>query len=113
VPESTPGVERFDADGVGRRITLRYWAPGDRFQPIGLGRPAKLQDLFTNAKVLRTERHRRLIGVTDGGEIFWVEGLRIGDRFKLTGATRRILEWRWRRPGTPGVRKVAAQKPPC
>jgi hypothetical protein len=31
------------------------------------------------------------------GEIFWVEGLRIGERFKLTAATRQCLLWRWRR----------------
>jgi hypothetical protein len=31
------------------------------------------------------------------GEIFWVEGLRIGERFKLDKGTRRALKWCWRR----------------
>jgi tRNA(Ile)-lysidine synthase len=100
--ESEAGLEQFDADQVGRRITLRHWTPGDRFQPIGLGGPTRLQDLFTNAKVPRAERHRRVVGVTEAGEVFWVEGLRIGDRFKLTKDTRRILVWRWRRRGQGG-----------
>jgi tRNA(Ile)-lysidine synthase len=28
-------VEYFDADKVGKRVRLRHWRPGDRFQPIG------------------------------------------------------------------------------
>jgi len=32
-----------------------------------------------------------------GGEIFWVEGLRISENFKLTAETGRLLAWRWRR----------------
>jgi hypothetical protein len=31
------------------------------------------------------------------GEIIWVEGLRISERFKLTKTTRRRLVWRWQR----------------
>jgi len=31
------------------------------------------------------------------GEIFWVEGLRISEKFKLTPETQRWLVWRWRR----------------
>ena len=106
--EPEPGRERFDAGQVGHRVTLRLWQPGDRFQPIGLPGAAKLQDLFTNAKVPRAERRRRVLGVTGSGEIFWVEGLRIGERFKLTGATRRVLEWRWQRQPGSGS-KVAAR----
>lgn len=104
-----PGREVFDADRIGPAITLRHWRPGDRFQPIGLARAAKLQDLFTNAKVPRAERHARVVAATAAGGIFWVEGLRLGERGKLTPATRRVLEWRWRR----GVTMVAAEERPC
>jgi tRNA(Ile)-lysidine synthase len=97
-PNSIASVEFFDVDKVGRRISLRHWQPGDRFQPIGLPRPAKLQDLFTNAKVPAAERRQRVVAEAENGEIFWVEGLRIGDRFKLDTGTRRRLKWRWQRP---------------
>jgi tRNA(Ile)-lysidine synthase len=93
------GCERFDADAVGPRVVLRHWRPGDRFQPSGLARPVKLQDLFTNAKVPARERHRRLVAVAADGRIFWVEGLRISEPFKLGAATRTELVWRWRRAG--------------
>jgi tRNA(Ile)-lysidine synthase len=92
-----PGIERFDADAVGGCIVLRHWRRGDRLQPIGMAAPVKLQDLFTNAKVPRSERHRRLLAATVQGDIFWAEGLRISERHKLRPQTRRVLEWRWRR----------------
>lgn len=88
------GQEMFDAATIGGTILLRHWQPGDRFQPIGMKRPVKLQNLFTNARVPAAERRRRVIATTAGGEIFWVEGLRIGERFKLTSATETCLVWR-------------------
>jgi len=92
------GRERFDADAVGTGVRLRHWRPGDRFRPSGYPVAAKLQDLFTNAKVPSAERHRRVVAESAAGQIFWVEGLRIGEEFKLTPGTRRQLEWRWCRP---------------
>ncbi len=88
-------VECLDADKVGPKIRLRYWMAGDRFQPSGLTAAAKLQDLFTNSKVPREERRRRVVAIASGGEIFWVQGLRIGERFKLGPETVRRLEWKW------------------
>ncbi|HWX18302.1 MAG TPA: tRNA lysidine(34) synthetase TilS [Candidatus Binatia bacterium] len=92
-----PAQEFFDADKVGSPILLRHWQSGDRFQPIGLRHSLKLQDFFTNQKVPRPRRHRLLLGVTALGEVFWVEGQRISDRFKLRKATIRRLLWRWQR----------------
>jgi tRNA(Ile)-lysidine synthase len=94
-----PNVEYFDADKIGERICLRHWQPGDRFQPIGADTPRKLQDLLTNAKIPRAERHRRIVAVTADGEPFWVEGLRISEPFKLTSSTKHRLNWQWSREG--------------
>jgi tRNA(Ile)-lysidine synthase len=92
------GREFFDADRIGPRVVLRHWQPGDRFQPIGLPVPVKLQDLFTNRKVLRRQRHESIVAATTQGELFWVEGLRISERFKLRQRTKRRLQWSWERP---------------
>ncbi len=91
------GCEYFDADRVGDGATLRHWQPGDRFQPIGMPQPVKLQDLFVNAKIVRAQRHELVVAETAQGEIFWVEDLRIGERFKVSEKTRRILRWTWKR----------------
>jgi tRNA(Ile)-lysidine synthase len=89
--------ECFDADKVGLRVRLRHWQAGDRFQPIGMACPVKLQDFFTNQKVPRAWRRRLIVATTARGELFWVEGLRISERFKLTKHTIRGLQWRWKR----------------
>lgn len=96
-PRGKADTEFFDANKVGNQITLRHWRPGDYFRPIGLKSAVKLQDLFTNAKIPRDQRHGLIVAVATGGEIFWVEGLRISENFKLTPETKRRLLWRWRR----------------
>ena len=102
-PKFAAGVEYFDADKVGSRVLVRYWRPGDRFQPIGLGVQVKLQDLFTNEKIPRPVRHQLVVAATASGDLFWVEGLRIAERFKLDKQTRRRLKWQWLR-GNPMLR---------
>jgi tRNA(Ile)-lysidine synthase len=96
-PHGRKACEYFDADKVGGKITLRHWRPGDRFQPIGLKSAVKLQDLFTNRKIPRARRRELMVAAAENGEIFWMEGLRISENFKLTPQTRRRLVWRWRR----------------
>jgi tRNA(Ile)-lysidine synthase len=88
--------EYFDADRVGSPVRLRHWQPGDRFQPIGMACPVRMQDFFTNQKVPRDRRRRLLVAATAKGEVFWVEGMRIAERFKLTKETIRRLQWRWK-----------------
>jgi tRNA(Ile)-lysidine synthase len=97
LPKSQPGRELFDADKIGDQIMLRHWQAGDRFQPIGMNSTVKLQDLFTNAKVTRAQRHSLIVALAADGGIFWVEGVRISERYKLTKSTIRRLHWRWRR----------------
>jgi tRNA(Ile)-lysidine synthase len=98
LPKPRANTEFFDADLVGDRIVLRHWRDGDRFQPIGMKQRVKLQDFFVNQKIPRERRHELLLATTtDSNEIFWIEGQRIGERFKVTPTTRHILEWRRQR----------------
>ena len=62
-----------------------------------MGCPVKLQDFFTNQKVPRGRRRQLVVAEAEDGEAFWVEGLRISERFKLTERTIRRLQWRWKR----------------
>jgi tRNA(Ile)-lysidine synthase len=96
-PAPRAGAGSFDAAKVGSAIRLRHWRPGDRFQPIGMNGRVKLQDLFTNAKIPAARRRRLVVAEAASGEIFWVEGLRIGELCKLGPWTRERLQWRWRR----------------
>jgi len=96
-PKKRVNCEFFDADKIGKDLILRHWLPGDRFQPIGMDSPVKLQNLFTNQKILRSRRYRLIVGATPSGEVFWVEGLRLAERFKLDKYTTRRLKWCWKR----------------
>lgn len=90
------GGECFDSEKVGRQIILRHWRPGDRFHPIGAPQAVKLQDFFTNEKIPREQRRRLVVAVAADGRIFWIEGCRIAEGFKLDKSSRRVLIWRWR-----------------
>ena len=96
-PNPASSREKFDADKVGPHIVLRHWQPGDRFQPIGMPSAVKLQDIFTNQKVPRQQRRELVFAATAQGEVFWVEGLRISEQFKLTRNTKQCLHWAWKR----------------
>jgi len=109
-PTPREGAESFDAGKVGSAGRLRHWRPGDRFQPIGMTQPVKLQDLFTNSKIPAAGRRRLVVAETAGGVLFWVEGLRIGELFKLGPTTRERLRWRWRRADN-AVRTSPEQRP--
>jgi tRNA(Ile)-lysidine synthase len=97
LPTRKAGTEYLDAELVGSKVVLRHWRKGDRFQPIGMSTEVKLQDLFVNQKVPRAHRHKLVLAETEKGHIFWVEGLRISERFQLTKGTKRRLQWQWSR----------------
>jgi tRNA(Ile)-lysidine synthase len=66
--------------GLGSTVTVRAWREGDRMRPAGLGGTKTLQDLFTDRKVPRALR-RTLPVVEAAGEIVWVAGVAVDERF--------------------------------
>lgn len=58
-------------------LYVRCWKPGDRFSPSGMQGSKKLQDLFTDLKVPKEERHRLPIIVDREGRILGVANLRV------------------------------------
>jgi tRNA(Ile)-lysidine synthase len=65
---------------LGSALTVRAWRDGDRMRPAGLGGTKSLQDLFTDMKVPRALR-RTLPVVEADGEIVWVAGVAVDERF--------------------------------
>jgi tRNA(Ile)-lysidine synthase len=101
VPLPVPGRARFGdweveaAAGVRGEVsvlagalrhgaTVRGWRDGDRMRPVGLGGTKTLQDLFTDRKIPRALR-RTLPIVETGGEIVWVAGVALDERFAASG----------------------------
>jgi tRNA(Ile)-lysidine synthase len=89
VPEG-PEVATLDSARLGDRVEVRSWRAGDRIRPLGMEGSKTLQDLFTDTGVRRSLR-RSLPVVVAGGEIAWVPGVAVGERFRITPATRRAI----------------------
>ena len=69
---------------------MRSWREGDRIRPAGLGGSKSLQDLFTDRKVPRALRH--LLPVVESeGEIVWVAGVAVAERFKAAAGEQDVV----------------------
>jgi tRNA(Ile)-lysidine synthase len=78
----------FDAAALGADLEVRAWRPGDRV------RSRTLQDLFTDRKIPREQRHQLPV-VVAGGEIAWVPGVATGERFRAGPGTRERARLSW------------------
>ncbi len=83
-------VAHFDLQKAGMNLCVRRSQPGDRFQPLGMSMPKKLQTFMVDAKIPRSWRGRIPI-VCSPQQIIWVVGWRIDDRVKLTEASQDVL----------------------
>jgi tRNA(Ile)-lysidine synthase len=83
----SPDEPLLDADRLADRLTVRSWRDGDRMQPLGLDGTKSLQDVFADRKVPRSLR-RTLPVVESDGEIAWVAGVAVSERFKVAPDTR-------------------------
>ncbi len=76
-------------------LKLRRWQPGDVFQPLGMqGKHQKLQDFFTNQKLSRFDKEKVWL-LESAGEICWIVGHRLDERFKVTDQTQSCLHIQW------------------
>lgn len=87
--DKTCGI--FDLDQITFPIKIRNRQEGDYFQPLGLPVRKKLKDFLTARKV-PNYRKVTLPLFFAGENIFWVYGIEIGDRFRVSHRTRRFLK---------------------
>lgn len=81
----------IDADKISFPLTVRKRQSGDYFYPFGLGKKKKLQDFFVDEKIPRDERDIVPLLISSG-DIVWVVGKRLDDRFKVDNKTKRVLK---------------------
>lgn len=85
------GTALLDADKLSFPVLIRRRKPGDFFHPLGMGMRKKIQDLFVDEKIPRDERDVVPL-LTSKGDIAWVIGYRVDERFKIDKSTKRVLE---------------------
>lgn len=81
---------RADADCLRGELMLRPSAHGDRIVPFGSAHRRKLQDVFVDGKIPRSERWGRPL-LEHQGEILWVPGVIRGAGAPVASHTRRVL----------------------
>lgn len=84
-------IAHFDAQKIEFPLTLRRWRNGDTFRPLGMKGFKKLSDFFVDNKLNRVEKEKVWV-MEAGGEIAWIVGMRIDDRYKITPRSTEVLE---------------------
>ncbi len=87
-------IAAFDLDKITWPLILRRWKKGDYFMPLGMKGMKKLSDFFIDRKLSIDEKENVWL-LTEGENIIWILGMRIDDRYKITGETKNILEIEW------------------
>lgn len=80
----------LDASKVSFPLTWRKWKAGDHFYPLGFGHRKKLSDLFVDRKLSVADKDECTV-VESAGEIVWVAGHRVDERYKITDSTVRYI----------------------
>lgn len=81
----------LDADTLTFPLIIRNWQTGDYFYPLGMKKnKKKLSDYFTNQKFNAKQKQDCLLLISEG-QIAWVIGHRLDERFKITSLTKNIL----------------------
>ena len=83
-------VALIDADKLTYPLTLRRWIEGDSFTPFGMTGSKKVSDFLIDAKVSMAEKGRQFVLLSEG-KIAWLVGRRIGDEFRITDKTERVI----------------------
>lgn len=86
----------FDFARAGKKLAMRHRLPGDRFQPLGMGQPKKLNQFMIDARIPRAWRQHVPI-IASPEHIIWVVGWRIGERVRVTDVTRQVLRLKFKR----------------
>ncbi|MBW2296070.1 MAG: tRNA lysidine(34) synthetase TilS [Deltaproteobacteria bacterium] len=81
----------FDMEKLYFPLLLRNHQIGDRFTPLGMKGSQKVQKFFINVKIGRTQRPVCPI-LLSRGQVIWVVGHRMDERFKIGPETRYVLK---------------------
>ena len=80
----------FDQTKLTYPLTWRTWRAGDYFYPLGMTHRKKISDFLIDSKISVGEKDSVTV-LESAGEIAWVVGHRIDNRFKITDSTNQVI----------------------
>ena len=89
---SNLNIAQLDYDKLKLPLTARHWQQGDRFHPLGMHGTKLVSDFFNDLGFTTFQKKNTLILTDNSGEIVWIVGYRIDDRFKITEKTKTIYQ---------------------
>jgi tRNA(Ile)-lysidine synthase len=84
-------IASIDADKLVFPLILRKWRSGDYFHPLGMKGIKKISDFFIDSKLSIADKENTWI-LTSAGEIVWIAGMRLDERYKVTPATKMVYQ---------------------
>ncbi|HAA12947.1 MAG TPA: tRNA lysidine(34) synthetase TilS [Cytophagales bacterium] len=87
-------VTWLPADSLRQAWKVRPWQAGDRFVPLGMLGQKKLSDFLIDRKIPLNLKSRVWV-LEIGGDIAWVIGHRLDDRFKLSSESQTAVQVRF------------------
>ena len=81
----------LDAANIQFPLTIRPVQTGDKFCPFGMKGHKLVSDFLTDQKLSLLEKRRQLVVTDRQGEIIWLVGLRIDNRYRVSNQTSSIL----------------------
>ena len=87
-----PNIAQLDYDKLKLPLQTRSWQQGDRFHPLGMRGSKLVSDFFNDNDFTTFQKKNTLILTDNEGEIVWIVGYRIDDRFKITEKTKNIYQ---------------------
>ncbi|MDR0972244.1 MAG: tRNA lysidine(34) synthetase TilS [Bacteroidales bacterium] len=84
-------IAMFDLDKLSFPLTLRKWRNGDAFFPYGMKTEKKISDFYRDLKYSLIDKETQWLLCSEGN-IIWVVGQRIDERYKITNKTKNIYK---------------------
>lgn len=82
----------MDADKLTFPLTVRRWKPGDRIRPLGMAGSKTVGDFLADRGISVADRDRVEVLIDGSGEIAWIVGIQVSDKFKIDSHTKNVIK---------------------
>jgi len=88
--DKDPANAMLNKDLLTFPLEVRKWQEGDKFRPLGMRQFKKISDFLIDLRIPYIQKQHIKVLCT-GGDIVWLIGYRIDDRYKISPFTRQVM----------------------